>query len=41
MSAPVRGTCDETFANVRDVFERSFESGEIGAGVSVLITESP
>ncbi|HEY6203593.1 MAG TPA: serine hydrolase domain-containing protein [Candidatus Limnocylindria bacterium] len=41
MSAPVRGTCDETFAKVRDVFERSFESGEIGAGVAVLIDGEP
>ena len=41
MSAPVHGTCDETFAKVRDVFERSFESGEIGAGVAVLIDGEP
>ena len=41
MRAPVRGTCDETFANVRDVFARSFESAEIGAGVSVPIDGEP
>jgi len=41
MSAPVHGTCDEIFAKVRDVFERSFESGEIGAGVAVLIDGEP
>jgi len=38
---PVHGTCDEIFARVRDVFERSFESGEIGAGVAVLIDGEP
>jgi CubicO group peptidase (beta-lactamase class C family) len=37
----VHGTCDETFAKVRDVFERSFESGEIGAGIAVLIDGEP
>jgi CubicO group peptidase (beta-lactamase class C family) len=41
MSAPVHGTCDGTFAKVRDVFERSFDSGEIGAGVAVLIDGEP
>jgi CubicO group peptidase (beta-lactamase class C family) len=39
--APVHGTCDERFAKVRAVFERSFESGEIGAGVAVLIDGQP
>jgi len=38
---PVHGTCDGIFAKVRDVFERSFESGEIGAGVAVLIDGEP
>lgn len=41
MTAPVHGSCDEMFAKVRDVFERSFESGEIGAGVAVLIDGEP
>jgi len=41
MSAPVHGTCDETFAKVRDVFERSFEGAEIGAGIAVLIDGEP
>jgi CubicO group peptidase (beta-lactamase class C family) len=41
LSAPVHGTCDERFAKVRAVFERSFEGGEIGAGVAVLIDGDP
>jgi CubicO group peptidase (beta-lactamase class C family) len=31
----VEGTCDDAFAGVRDVFEASFDKGEVGAGVAV------
>jgi CubicO group peptidase (beta-lactamase class C family) len=41
MTATTHGTCDEKFAKVRDVFERNLESGEIGAGVAVLIDGEP
>lgn len=37
----MHGTCDETFAKVRKVFERSFEGGQIGAGLAVLIDGEP
>jgi len=33
----VEGTCPERFARVREVFDKSFGRGEIGAGVSVVI----
>jgi CubicO group peptidase (beta-lactamase class C family) len=36
-SASVDGTCDEAFARVRDVFEASFDKGEVGAGVAVYV----
>ena len=28
----VAGACDERFARVREIFEQSFEEGEVGAG---------
>jgi CubicO group peptidase (beta-lactamase class C family) len=33
----VDGTCDAAFAGVRDVFEASFDKGEVGAGVAVYV----
>jgi CubicO group peptidase (beta-lactamase class C family) len=33
--APVEGHCDPAFARVREVFEASFDKGEVGAGVAV------
>ena len=39
--ARVEGECEERFAPVREVFARSFESGEVGAAVSVTISNKP
>jgi CubicO group peptidase (beta-lactamase class C family) len=35
--ATVHGTCDDAFASVRDVFEASFDKGEVGAAVAVYV----
>lgn len=35
--AGVEGTCESDFARVRDVFEASFDKGEVGAGVAVYV----
>jgi CubicO group peptidase (beta-lactamase class C family) len=37
----VAGACDERFARVREVFEQSFEEGEVGAGVAVTLDGAP
>lgn len=34
---PVHGTVEPGFEQVHDVFERSFEKGELGAGVSAYV----
>jgi len=40
-SARIEGECEERFAPVRDVFARSFETGEIGAALAVTIAGRP
>jgi CubicO group peptidase (beta-lactamase class C family) len=35
------GHCDERFTAVREVFEQSFEDGEVGAGVAVTLDGAP
>jgi CubicO group peptidase (beta-lactamase class C family) len=37
----VEGECEARFARVRDVFEKSFASGELGAAVAVTIAKRP
>src|SRR5262245_35443210 len=37
----VEGECEARFARVREVFEKSFASGEIGAAVAVTIAKRP
>jgi CubicO group peptidase (beta-lactamase class C family) len=36
-TAPIGGSCDEAFASVRDVFEASFDKGEVGAAIAVYV----
>ena len=40
-AAAVEGECEKRFAPLRDVFARSFETGEIGAAVAVTISGKP
>jgi len=37
MTATVRGHCDPRFERVRRVFEKSFETGEVGAAVAITL----
>ena len=37
MGEAVDGLCDEQFARVREVFESSFEKGELGAAVAIYV----
>jgi CubicO group peptidase (beta-lactamase class C family) len=38
MKAPISGTCDPAFSQVRTAFEQNFvERGEVGAGVSIMV----
>jgi CubicO group peptidase (beta-lactamase class C family) len=37
MAAAVEGACEARFARVREVFEKSFERGEVGAAVAITL----
>ena len=39
--ARIDGDCESRFAAVRDVFARSFETGEVGAALAVTIAGRP
>jgi CubicO group peptidase (beta-lactamase class C family) len=39
--APIAGECHARFARLRRVFEKSFEEGEVGAAVAVVIDGDP
>lgn len=39
--APVHGDCQPRFQRIRQVFEKSFEDGEVGAAVAVVLDGEP
>ena len=41
MAATVQGRCDPRFERVRRVFEKSFETGEVGAAVAITLDGEP
>ncbi len=41
MTAAVQGQCDSRFDGVRRVFEKSFETGEVGAAVAITLDGEP
>jgi CubicO group peptidase (beta-lactamase class C family) len=41
MAATVQGRCDARFESVRSVFEKSFETGEVGAAVAITLDGEP
>lgn len=38
---PIQGTCDPRFEPLRETFAKGFESGEVGAGVAVVVDGRP